>query len=157
MNKNKLVFRFVSVSFSILVILLVLIGFIKIGTYCYEFGYRVFTEEAVDAEPGRDVVVQITDGMSGMDIAKELESKGLVRDAKLFYVQLRVSAYYKKLNLGVYTLNTSMDARDMMVVMAAKKEDTTDSSSQETNISETEQTTEGTETTGSADGTGEQN
>ena len=55
MNLNKVVFRFVSISFSILVILLVLIGFVKIGTYCYDFGYRVFTEAPVDAEPGRDV------------------------------------------------------------------------------------------------------
>ena len=54
MNLNKVVFRFVSISFSILVILLVLIGFVKIGTYCYDFGYRVFTEAPVDAEPGRD-------------------------------------------------------------------------------------------------------
>ena len=71
MNKNKLVLRFVSISFSVLVILLVLIGFVKVGTYCYDFGYRIFTEEAIDEEPGRDVVVQITDDMSGMDIAKE--------------------------------------------------------------------------------------
>ena len=56
MNLNKVVFRFVSISFSILVILLVLIGFVKIGTYCYDFGYRVFTEAPVDAEPGRDVI-----------------------------------------------------------------------------------------------------
>ena len=85
MNLNKVVFRFVSISFSILVILLVLIGFVKIGTYCYDFGYRVFTEAPVDAEPGRDVIVQISDDMSDMDIAKELKEKGLVEDAKLFF------------------------------------------------------------------------
>ena len=111
MNLNKVVFRFVSISFSILVILLVLIGFVKIGTYCYDFGYRVFTEAPVDAEPGRDVVVQISDDMSDMDIAKELKEKGLVEDAKLFFVQLKVSAYSGKLHSGVYTLNTSMTAR----------------------------------------------
>ena len=77
MNLNKVVFRFVSISFSILVILLVLIGFVKIGTYCYDFGYRVFTEAPVDAEPGRDVIVQISDDMSDMDIAKELKEKGV--------------------------------------------------------------------------------
>lgn len=125
MNLNKVVFRFVSISFSILVILLVLIGFVKIGTYCYEFGYRVFTEAPVDAEPGRDVMVQISGDMSDMDIAKELKEKGLVEDAKLFYVQLKVSAYSGKLHDGVYTLNTSMTARDMMVVMAAEPEQST--------------------------------
>ena len=126
MNKNKLVLRFVSISFSVLVILLVLIGFVKVGTYCYDFGYRIFTEEAIDEEPGRDVVVQITDDMSGMDIAKELKDKGLIQDARLFYVQLKVSAYSKKINPGVYTLNTSMQARDMMVEMSKKQEDDSD-------------------------------
>lgn len=126
MNKNKLVLRFVSISFSVLVILLVLIGFVKVGTYCYDFGYRIFTEEAIDEEPGRDVVIQITDDMSGMDIAKELENKGLIQDARLFYVQLKVSAYSKKINPGVYTLNTSMQARDMMVEMSKEQEDDSD-------------------------------
>lgn len=139
MNLNKVVFRFVSISFSILVILLVLIGFVKIGTYCYEFGYRVFTEAPVDAEPGRDVMVQISGDMSDMDIAKELKEKGLVEDAKLFYVQLKVSAYSGKLHDGVYTLNTSMTARDMMVVMAAEPEQST-AEDTETVTDSTEQT-----------------
>lgn len=139
MNLNKVVFRFVSISFSILVILLVLIGFVKIGTYCYEFGYRVFTEAPVDAEPGRDVMVQISSHMSDMDIAKELKEKGLVEDTKLFYVQLKVSAYSGKLHDGVYTLNTSMTARDMMVVMAAEPEQST-AEDTETVTDSTEQT-----------------
>ena len=126
MNKNKLVLRFVSISFSVLVILLVLIGFVKVGTYCYDFGYRIFTEEAIDEEPGRDIVIQITDDMSGMDIAKELKDKGLIQDARLFYVQLKVSAYSKKINPGVYTLNTSMQARDMMVEMSKEQEESSD-------------------------------
>lgn len=126
MNKNKLVLRFVSISFSVLVILLVLIGFVKVGTYCYDFGYRIFTEEAIDEEPGRDVVIQITDDMSGMDIAKELEDKGLIQDARLFYIQLKLSTYSKKINPGVYTLNTSMQARDMMVEMSKEQEESSD-------------------------------
>ena len=139
MNLNKVVFRFVSISFSILVILLVLIGFVKIGTYCYDFGYRVFTEAPVDAEPGRDVIVQISD----VDIAKELKEKGLVENAKLFFVQLKVSAYSGRLHSGVYTLNTSMTARDMMVLMAAKPErSSTDDT--ETVTGTTEETTEET-------------
>ena len=86
MNLNKVVFRFVSISFSILVILLVLIGFVKIGTYCYDFGYRVFTEAPVDAEPGRDVIVQISDDMSDMDIAKELKEKRSCGECKALFL-----------------------------------------------------------------------
>lgn len=141
MNLNKVVFRFVSISFSILVILLVLIGFVKIGTYCYDFGYRVFTEAPVDTEPGRDVMVQISDDMSDMDIAKELKEKGLVENANLFFVQLKVSAYSGKLHAGVYTLNTSMTARDMMVLMAAEPEKSS-ADDTETITGTTEETTD---------------
>lgn len=117
---NKIVFRFVSISFSILIMLLVLVGFVEIGSYFYDFGYRVFAEAPVDTAPGRDVTVQVTDDMSGMDVAKELQEKGLVEDAKLFYVQLRLSAYAKKINTGVFTLNTSMTSKEMMVALATK-------------------------------------
>ena len=105
---NKIVFRFVSISFSVLILLLIVIGLIKAGTYCYDFGYRIFTEGAVEAAPGRDVVVQITEDMSGLDIGGELEEKGLIDDKLLFFVQLKLSAYADDINPGVYTLNTSM-------------------------------------------------
>lgn len=118
MNVNKIVFRFVSISFSILVLLLVFIGLMKAGTYCYDFGYRIFTEEAVDAEPGRDVVVQVSEDMSAFEIGSMLEEKGLVDDGKLFFVQLKLSAYAKKITPGVYTLNTSMEPKKMMEIMS---------------------------------------
>lgn len=131
MNLNKLVFKFVSVSFSILVILLVIVGLIKLGTYCYEFGYRVFTEPPMDREPGRDVVLQITDDMSEHEIGGLLEDKGLVRDGTLFFAQLKLSAYSGKLVPGIYTLNTSMGAKDMMVVMAAQPDTETEDTGEE--------------------------
>ena len=37
MKLNKLVLKFVSISFSILVMLLVVIGLIKLGSFCYDF------------------------------------------------------------------------------------------------------------------------
>lgn len=45
----------------------------------------------------------------------------------LFYLQLKLSAYSKKLVPGIYTLNTSMTAKEMMVVMAGKKKEEPDS------------------------------
>lgn len=124
MDMNKVIFKFVSISFSILVTLLVVLGLFKAGTYCYDFGYRIFTEEPVAVAPGTDVVVQISEDMSGYDIGKLLEEKGLVRDGTLFYAQLKLSAYAKKINSGTYTLNTSMDTKEMMGVMSVAIEDT---------------------------------
>ena len=126
MDLNKIAIRFASISFSILIAVLVFVGLFKIGTYCYEFGYRVFTEAPVETEPGTDIEVQITSDMSGLDIGEMLKDRGLIRDGKLFAVQLKLSAYAKKIKPGFYTLNTSMTAKDMMIVMSAQEEDTED-------------------------------
>jgi len=124
MSKNKVVFRFVSISFSVLVVLIVFIGAFKASTFCYDFGYRIFTEAPVEAEPGSDVVVQIEAGASAFDIGKELEEKGLIRDSALYVAQYYLSAYVDDLLPGTYTLNTSMTAKEMMVVMSTPIEDT---------------------------------
>lgn len=147
MKLNKVVFKFVSISFSILVALLVVVGLVELGSYCYDFGYRVFTEAPVDEAPGRDVVVSVTSDMSEHDIGEMLKDEGLVRDANLFFAQLKMSAYSGKLKPGVYTLNTSMATRDMLVVMAAEMEEGTEAESGEGAETETSAETEdGTET-----------
>lgn len=126
MKLNKVIFKFVSLSFSILVMLLVVLGLVELGSFCYDFGYRVFTETPVDEEPGRDVVVQVTSDMSESEIGDMLEEVGLVRDGKLFYAQLKLSAYSGDLLPGIYTLNTAMTGKDMIVVMATGTEESTE-------------------------------
>lgn len=142
MNLNKVVFKFVSISFSILVALLVVVGLVKLGTFCYDFGYRVFTEAPVDEEPGRDVVVQITSDMSEHDIGTTLEEKGLIEDGTLFLAQLKLSAYSGKLLPGIYTLNTSMAAKDMMVIMATAPVEDTEEPAEEATEESTQEPTE---------------
>ena len=87
----------------------------------------MFTEGPVEEKPGTDVTVDVTGDQSEYQIGKLLKKEGLIRDANLFYVQLRMSAYHGKLKTGTYTLNTSMTAKDMMVVMAAESEESTES------------------------------
>ena len=120
---NKVIFRFVSISFSILVLLIVSIGVFKASTFCYEFGYRIFSEKPIEAAPGTDVEVLIETSDSPLDIGKELESKGLIRDSWLYVAQYYLSAYVNDLIPGTYTLNTSMTAKEMMVVMSTPVED----------------------------------
>lgn len=109
-----------------MVMLLVVAGLVKLGSFCYDFGYRVFTEAPVDEKPGEDVVVQITADMSEREIGQMLEDEGLIYDGTLFYAQLRLSAYSGDLLPGIYTLNTSMTAKDMMAVMATETEESTE-------------------------------
>ncbi len=123
MNFNKVILKFVSISFSVLITLLVIVGLVELGTNCYRFGYRVFTEPPMDEAPGRDVSVMITSDMSEYDIGRELQDRGLVRDAALFLVQLKLSAYSGDIRPGSYTLNTSLTGKELAAAMAATKED----------------------------------
>ena len=127
MDLNKFLFRFISVAFKVMIALLVIAATVKLGGIRYDFGYRVFTESALDKEPGKDVLVQVREDTSARELGKTLEEKGLVRDGNLFFLQLKLSAYSKRILPGVYTLNTSMTAKDMMVVMSTEESESTES------------------------------
>ena len=58
-----------------------------------------------------------------MDIGKNLQEKGLIRDANLFFVQELLSENHGKINPGIYDLNTSMKSDEMLAIMAAEPEE----------------------------------
>lgn len=89
----------------------------------YEFGYRVFTEEAMTDEPGIDRSITITQETTPKQLASNLEDEGLVRDKNLFYIQYLVSEQKDKLVPGQYQLNTSMTADQMLEIMAPAVEE----------------------------------
>jgi UPF0755 protein len=107
---------------TVIVILLVVYFGVKIAYTGYDFGYRVFTEGAVDAAPGKDVLIQIREDMSEYEIAQLLEERGLVRNARLFFLQLKLSVYKGKVVPGVYTLNSSMTPQELMAAISPEEE-----------------------------------
>lgn len=126
MSASKVVMKIVSFCFSILIVILLVMDFYRGGKWAFEFGHRVFTETAVDLpEDGQEKVVEITPGMGAMELGDLLEKKGLIRDSKLFFLQLKLSSFSNKMKEGTYTLSTSMTAYEMMQVMSASEiEDT---------------------------------
>lgn len=85
---------------------------------CYDYGYRIFTEPAVSSGEGRTVTVAITEEMSPADIGRLFESKGLVRDGRLFMLQYYLSEFREDVGPGIFELSTSMTAEEMMEAMA---------------------------------------
>ena len=73
------------------------------------------------------MIISLSEDTSARELGKTLEEKGLVRDGNLFFLQLKLSAYSKRILPGVYTLNTSMTAKDMMVVMSTEESESTES------------------------------
>lgn len=122
MNVNKALIRFVKIAFSVMIALIIIYVGAALCSTAFDFGYRVFTEPAMTEGEGQDVLVQIKEGMSGREIGGVLEEKGLIRDGNLFYLQLMLSAYSKDMAPGVYTLNTSMTPKEMMVAISEAAE-----------------------------------
>lgn len=120
---NKTLYKWIRIAFTVMLVLLVVYGTISLSYRAYDFGYRVFTEPAMEAAPGVNVEVTIEESMSDKKIAKLLEEKGLVRDADLFVVQYKLSAYAGEIVPGTYTLNTSQTAKEMMIILADQVEE----------------------------------
>jgi UPF0755 protein len=122
MEKNKVLFSFIRIGITVIVILLVVYFGVKLAYTGYDFGYRVFTEGAVDEAPGKDVLIQIREDMSEYEVAQLLEERGLVRNARLFFLQLKLSVYKGKVVPGVYTVNTSMTPQELMAAISPEEE-----------------------------------
>ena len=123
MNIKQMILAVLGMIFKVAVAVLVIVVVYKGAITAYDYGYRVFQEPPVAEKPGMDVSVEITMGKSAIQIGEILEAKGLIRDAKLFYVQNLLSHYKDKLRAGTYTLNTSMTMEEMMEVMSAQEPD----------------------------------
>ena len=126
MSTRQMVTAVISTILKVAVALAAVVIIYKGAVIAYDYGYRVFKEEPVSEAPGIDINVEITAGKGTMQIGEILESKGLIRDAKLFYIQNLLSHYKDKLKPGAYVLNTSMTMEEMMEIMSAEPEETTE-------------------------------
>ena len=120
MKDSRITLNILSSSLNVLVMVLIVFVLLKAGEVAYEMGFRVFTEPAMDASPGRDVAVRVEKEMSGLELGSVLEEKKLVDNGVLFAIQLRLSAYAGKLKAGTYTLNTSQTAVEMIRLWAGE-------------------------------------
>ena len=100
----------------------------------YDYGYRVFAEEPVSVGEGRTISISVGAGDSVRDIGKNLEEKGLIRDANLFFVQELLSEYHGKIIPGIYDLNTSMTNDEMLEIMSSEPEEEEDTGASTDNV-----------------------
>lgn len=119
MKSINIVGTVAGVIIKVAVLLLVVYYTYQGAMICYDYGYRIFAEPAMTAGEGWTVTVTVTEDMSPLDIGKLFESKGLVKDAKLFMLQYYFSEHLKDVKPGTFELSTAMTAEEMMAVMAA--------------------------------------
>lgn len=120
MKTKNAALTIISVVVHLMVIFVIAMVIYRGATFCYEFGYRVFTDRPMAAEPGRDITVIINEGSSTKEIGKILQQNGLISDANLFVLHEKISEYAGEIKPGVYVLNTSMTTEKMIAVMSGK-------------------------------------
>ena len=118
MKAVNIMFAVMGAILRVVVVVVVIFMIFRGTEICYDYGYRIFTEPAISVGDGRVVTVSITEDMSPCKIGELLESRGLVRDSKLFALQYYLSEYLKDVRPGTFELNTNMTAEEMMAVMA---------------------------------------
>ena len=64
MDRNGVLGTVLSILVEILLVLACVLTIWNAGKWAYDFGYRIFAEETVEEEPGRDIQVTIGDGDS---------------------------------------------------------------------------------------------
>ena len=142
MNSKEIVGSVFAVALKIIIAVILIMLVYKYAIQGYEYGYRIFGEPAMTTGEGRTVTITVNEGDSVKKIAQTLESNGLVREAKLFELQEKISEYKNMLQPGVYELNTSMTAEEMMAVMA--EEPQSQESTQENPMESETESLEGT-------------
>lgn len=123
MRGRQVVGAFIASIIKIIIAVIVIFFIYHVAVNMYDFGYRIFAEEPVSTEPGETMTVTIINEGNIMEIAEALEGAGLIRDARLFFVQELLSPYKGELKAGAYELSTSMTAEEMMAIMAAQPEE----------------------------------
>jgi len=124
MEGRQIIGAVVGTVVKVVVAAIVLMFVYRYSIMAYDYGYRIFGEEPIDQEPGRDVEVVVTEQASPKDIGQLLEEKGLIRDAKLFVIQEKLSGPEGGIPAGSYTLNTAMTIEEMLEIMGTASEET---------------------------------
>ena len=127
MSIKGLIGTVLDTAVKIFLIIVVVTYTYKYAILAYDFGYRIFAEKAVSTEEtAKAISISVSEEASVMEIGTVLEEKGIIRDARLFYVQELLSSYHGKIKSGIYELSSDMTPREMLAVMSAEISETED-------------------------------
>lgn len=122
MNIKEILGATAQIIVKVAIFAIIIMYVFRAAVAAYDYGYRVFTEEAVSTGEGRIISVSIEGSQSVLDVGNMLQEKGLIRDGKLFVIQELLSENHGNIQPGVYDLSTSMTAQEMLAVIAVEPE-----------------------------------
>ena len=117
MNAKQLLGAISAMIVRIVVAAAIIAVVFKLAISAYDFGYQIFADVPMSEGSGRTVSVVVSEGQSSKELAKMLEQKGLIKDAKVFYIQEQLSDYKDMIKPGTYELSTAMNSEQMLAIL----------------------------------------
>ena len=123
MNTRKAIIRVGSICLKVAIFVLICFGLVSLGQTTYRYTHAVFSEEAFEEAPGKDIRIDIPEDVSIGRFAQVLEEKGVIEDAKIFKLQMKMADFGNTVKAGTYDLNTSMKPSQMFKILSKANED----------------------------------
>lgn len=121
MNTKKAVMQVSSICLKVAVFVLVVLGIIYLGQTTYRYTHAVFSNQAYEEKPGKDVTITVSKEVTVKEISEILEKKGLIEDAGIFRIQMKLSDFEGAIESGAYELNSSMTPAEIAEVLTGDK------------------------------------
>ncbi|MBQ9155602.1 MAG: endolytic transglycosylase MltG [Eubacterium sp.] len=108
--------------------LLFLIFFILLSVLAFnearKIGYAVFADQAYDnSASATESLITVTEGESLLNIAKDLERTGIVKNARITALSFRTMEGYDRIKPGEYILRASMKPSQIMEIITRAEDE----------------------------------
>ena len=124
MTTQKAVMRVASICLKVIVFIVIILGIVSLGQTTYRYTHAVFSDAALEEEPGKLVRVKIPEDVNGKQLAKVLEENGLIEDANVFVIQMQMADFGETVKAGTYELSTSMPPSEMFKILSSNGDET---------------------------------
>ncbi len=124
MTPQKALRKVASICFKVIVFVMIVLGIVSLGQTAYHYTHAVFRNHALEEAPGRNVSIQINEDVSTKKLSEVLEKNGLIEDAKVFQIQMKLADFEGPVKKGIYELNTSMSPSEMLKILSSNGDET---------------------------------
>ena len=115
--------RFVHVIIRILAIIFFVLILVYLFYKASGIGYLVFADQAYDTTGNAaESIITVTEGEKLLDIAKDLEKAGIVKNAYITALTFRSMEGYDRIKAGEYILTASMKPSEIMSKLVGDEE-----------------------------------
>ena len=115
--------RVTHVILRVLLFIIFVLLLVYLFHWAGEVGYSVFADEPYDSsQNAAERLITVTDGEKLLDISRDLERYGIVKNAYITAMSFRTMEGYDRIRPGEYMVKASMKPSEIMTLLVGEKE-----------------------------------